>query len=136
MHPHARTAALAMQAAHQQGKAWEMHDKMFADYRRLSPPVIDGYAAELGLDVTKFKAAMEDPKVGEQVDQDGKAADDVGARGTPTFFINGRRVRGARPFDDFKSIIDEEIKKADALIAKGTPIADVYAQLAKNQKSN
>jgi protein-disulfide isomerase len=136
MHRNARPAALAMQAAHQQGKAWEMHDMLFADYKAITPEAIDGYAEKLGLDVAKFKTSMGDPKIGEQIDKDSKTADDAGARGTPTFFVNGRRVRGARPFEDFKRIIDEEIKKADALIAKGTPIADVYDKLAKNQKAN
>ncbi len=136
MHKNARPAAIAMQAAQQQGKAWEMHDKMFENYKRLNPEVIDGLAAELGLDMAKFKVAMANPKLAEQVDKDAKTADDAGARGTPTFFINGRRIRGARPFEDFKRIIDEEIKKADELLASGTPIKDVYDKLAKNQKAN
>jgi predicted DsbA family dithiol-disulfide isomerase len=136
MHKHARSAALAMQAAQQQGKAWEMHDKMFENYKAITPEVLGTWAGEIGLDVAKFQAAMKDPKLGEQVDADAKLADSVQARGTPTFFINGRRLRGARPFDDFKRVIDEEIEKADELIAKGTPIAQVYDKLAKAQKAN
>lgn len=136
MHKDARSAALAMQAAARQGKAWEMHDKMFADRADLSQPTVEKFAGELGLDVTKFKADYEDPKLGEEVDADSKAADEAGARGTPTFFINGRRIRGARPFGDFKKVIDEEIEKANALVAKGTAIAQIYDALAKNQKSN
>lgn len=136
MHKDARSAALAMQAAARQGKAWEMHDKMFADRADLSQPAVERFAADLGLDVAKFKTDLADPKLGEEVDNDSKTADEAEARGTPTFFINGRRIRGARPFADFKKVIDEEIEKANALIAKGTPIAKVYDELAKNQKSN
>lgn len=136
MHKHARVAAIAMQAAKQQGKAWEMHDKMFADYKAINPEILETWAGELGLDVEKFRAAMKDPKLAEQVDADAKLADSVQARGTPTFFVNGRRVRGARPFDDFKRVIDEEIEKANALLEEGTPIAQVYDKLAKAQKAN
>ena len=58
-----------------------------------------------------------------------RLANAVGANGTPTFFINGRELVGAQPFDAFEKIIDEEIKKADELIKKGTPLKDVYKKL-------
>ncbi len=136
MHKDARTAALAMQAAHRQGKAWEMHDAMFASPKDLSRAAVERMAEGLGLDMTQFKAALDDPKVGEEVDRDTALADEVEARGTPTFFVNGRRIRGARPFADFKRVIDEEREKANALLAKGTPIDKIYDELAKNQKTN
>jgi protein-disulfide isomerase len=136
MHKDARGAALALQAAQRQGKAWEMHDKMFENAKDLARPALEGYAQELGLDVEKFRADLDDPRVAAEVDADDKAADEVQANGTPCFFVNGRRIPGARPFSDFKRVIDEEIEKADKLIASGTPIAEVYEKLAKAQKSN
>jgi hypothetical protein len=52
----------------------------------------------------------------------------AGASGTPTFFINGRQLVGAQPADAFQKIIDDEIKEADALLKKGTPLKDVYTK--------
>ena len=73
---------------------------------------------------------------GQEHDQAGqKLANTFGARGTPNFFINGRKVTGARPFPAFKTIIDEEVKKAEALLKKGTPKAKIYAELTKNGKT-
>jgi protein-disulfide isomerase len=69
------------------------------------------------------------------IKRDQQLASTFGARGTPNFFINGRKVTGARPFPAFKTIIDEEIKKAEALLKKGTPKANIYAELTKNGKT-
>jgi predicted DsbA family dithiol-disulfide isomerase len=136
MHPFARAAAISVQAAKQQGKAWEMHDKLFENYKNIKPETISQFAEQIGLDMEKFSNDMKDPKLAEQVDADGKVADVVGARGTPTFFINGRRLRGARPLSSFEEVIDEELEKANDLLKQGTPIAQVYGKLAKHQKEN
>ncbi|HEX3698089.1 MAG TPA: thioredoxin domain-containing protein [Polyangia bacterium] len=128
-HEHAMEAALAFQAANRQGKAWELHDKMFDNNTQLERANLDKYAAEIGLNMARFKKDMDDPKLKDEIAQDQKLANSVGANGTPTFFINGRELVGAVPFSDFQAIIDEEIKKADALIKKGTPLKDVYQKL-------
>jgi protein-disulfide isomerase len=119
-------AALAFMAANRQGKAWAMHDKMFANNTALTPPDLERYAKEIGLDVAKFTKDVDDAKVKEEVEADKKLGTSLGASGTPTFFINGRQLVGAQPFDKFKEVIEEEIKKADELIKAGTPLADVY----------
>jgi len=125
-HDKAMGAALAFQAAARQNKAWAMHDKMFANNTALSREDLDKYAKEIGLDMAKFAKDMDDPKLKEEVQSDSKQGTSLGASGTPTFFINGRQLVGAVPFDQFKSLIEEEIKKADELIKAGTPLADVY----------
>jgi protein-disulfide isomerase len=125
-HDKAKGAAYAFLAAGRQGKAWEMHDKMFANNTALTPPDLEKYAKDLGLDVAKFTKDVEDPKVKEEVDADSKQGTSVGASGTPAFFINGRNLVGAQPFEKFKEVIDDEIKKADELIKSGVPLADVY----------
>ena len=119
-------AALAFQAAHRQGKAWAMHDKMFGNNTALTRDDLDKYAKEIGLDMARFAKDMDDPKLKEEVESDKKLGTSLGASGTPTFFINGRQLVGAQPFDKFKEVIDDEIKKADELIKAGTPVADVY----------
>ncbi|PZR16718.1 MAG: thioredoxin [Archangium gephyra] len=130
-HNNAKIAAEASMAANEQGKFWPMHDKLFANAQALDRASLERYAQELGLDVGKFKSALDSGKFTKRVEEDSAAGMAVGANGTPTFFINGREFVGAQPFDAFKNIIDEEIKKADALIAKGIKVQDVYAELQK-----
>jgi protein-disulfide isomerase len=125
-HDKAMEAAIAFQAANRQGKAWEMHDKMFGNQGALTRADLDRYAKEIGLDMAKFAKDMDDTKVKDEVLTDQKIGTSLGASGTPTFFINGRQLVGAQPFEKFKEIIDDEIKKADELIKAGTPLADVY----------
>ncbi len=130
-HKDAKPAAEASMAAHEQGKFWEMHDKLFANQQQLDRASLERYASELGLNMGKFKTALDQGKYSKRVEEDSAAGAAVGANGTPTFFINGREFVGAQPFEAFKAIIDEEIKKADALIAKGIKLENVYAELQK-----
>ncbi len=116
-HPNAKLAAEASMAAHEQGKFWEYHDKLFANQKALDRASLEKYAQELGLDVGRFKAALDSGKFRAKVEADASAGSAVGANGTPTFFINGREFVGAQPFDAFKRTIDEEIARADKLLA-------------------
>jgi protein-disulfide isomerase len=125
-HDKAMGAALAVAAANRQKKGWAMHDKCFENNTALTRDDLDKYAKDIGLDMTKFKKDMDDPGLKQQVEADSKIANSVGASGTPTFFINGRILVGAQPFEKFEEVIKEEIKQADALIASGTPKSEVY----------
>ena len=111
MHKKAPAAHAAAEAAHQQGKFWEMHDKIFGAQREMSPEKYLEYASAIGLDVDQYKKDLGSKKVKERIDGDTKAASKLGVTGTPGFFINGRFLSGAQPFDSFKRIIDEELKK-------------------------
>jgi protein-disulfide isomerase len=111
MHPNARLAAAASMAANEQGKFWEYHDKLFANQTALDRPSLEKYAQELGLNMTKFKSALDSNKYDAVVSADSSQGTSLGANGTPTFFINGRQLVGAQPLESFKAIIDEEIKK-------------------------
>ncbi|MBC8131969.1 MAG: thioredoxin domain-containing protein, partial [Deltaproteobacteria bacterium] len=119
-HDHAKGAAKAFLAAHRQGKGWDLHDKMFTSQQALTPADLEKYAKEVGLNVGKWKKDMEDPAMDKMIAADQTLAGSVGANGTPTFFINGRELSGAQPIAAFQTIIDEEIKKADALLKSGT----------------
>ena len=130
-HHNAMPAALAAEAARQQGRFWEMHDKLFAHGTELDRPSLDRYAAELGLDVARFKAAVDSEAGKDRITRDMSDATRFTTGGTPWFFINGRSLRGAQPIEAFKQVIDEEIRKADALLAAGTPRAELYAALTK-----
>jgi protein-disulfide isomerase len=108
-----------------------MHDKMFANQQALDRPSLDKYAQEIGLNMAKYKAAMDQHLYKQQIDDDSKTGSANGANGTPAFFINGQFLSGAQPFDAFKKVIDAELQKADALIKKGTPMDKLYeAELA------
>jgi protein-disulfide isomerase len=88
-----------------------------------------GYAKTLGLDVARVGAALASHKYADEIEADQDLADDVKANGTPHFFINGRRLIGAQPFEKFKTVIDEELAKAEALIKGGVPPAKVYERI-------
>jgi protein-disulfide isomerase len=124
-------AAEAAMAANAQGKFWPMHDKLFGNQQALDRPSLDKYAQEIGLNMAKYKAAMDQHLYKQQIEDDSKAGTAVGASGTPAFFINGQSLSGAQPFDAFKKVIDAELAKANELVKKGTPLEKIYdAELA------
>jgi protein-disulfide isomerase len=124
-------AAEAAMAANAQGKFWQMHDKLFANQQALDRPSLDKYAQDIGLNMAKYKAAMDQHLYKQQIEDDSKAGAAVGANGTPAFFINGQSLSGAQPFDAFKKVIDAELAKANELVKKGTPMDKLYdAELA------
>jgi protein-disulfide isomerase len=136
-HKRAMPAAnFALEARAQKGDEgfWKAHDLLFKNQKALEDADLEKYAAELGLDVAKVKTAISTNKYGSVIATDQELADDVEAGGTPHFFINGRRLTGAQPFDAFKKVIDEELKKAEALVAKGVAKKDVYAAVMKDAK--
>jgi protein-disulfide isomerase len=112
MHPQAESAARAAEAAHRQGKFWEMHDKLFADQQGLSEAAYEKHAKELGLDLERFKKDYASPEVKARVDADMREANQLGVNGTPGFFVNGRFLSGAQPFEAFKTLIDQELAQA------------------------
>ena len=111
MHSKAQAAHEAAEAANQQGKFWEMHDLIFKNQREMSPENYLLYAAELELDVEKFKRDLKSKAVKTRIDDDLKAAGTLGVTGTPSFFVNGQFLSGAKPFSSFKKLIDSEIAK-------------------------
>ncbi len=125
-HPNAMPSAKAAEAAGNQGKFWEMHDKLFEFNKELSEDNYVKWAGEIGLDVEKFKKDMADPQLEARIKAQQAQGIKLGARGTPAFFINGRFLSGAQPTENFKKVIDEEITKVDKLIAQGTPKSKAY----------
>ena len=109
IHPRARPAAEAAQCAAEQGKFWQFHDKLFGDQSRLGDDDFKQDAAQLGLDAAQFNACVDSHKYKAEIDADIHAGDEAGVSGTPAFYINGRMLSGAQPFEAFKRIIDEEL---------------------------
>lgn len=106
-HPNAQRAAEAAEAAGAQGKFWDMHDKLFENQDNLSDKSLLTYAAEIGLDVERFKREMEDKVYTRKIKEDFRSGVRSGVNGTPTFYINGERYDG--PWD-VESLV-EEIEK-------------------------
>jgi predicted DsbA family dithiol-disulfide isomerase len=129
VHEQAIGPGLAACAANLQGKYPEMVDQIWTkvfEARNGDPAVLEAIATELGLDVARFKTDMESPACVAWLQGSAQTLSQLGANGTPAFFINGRFINGAQPFAEFKKVIDEELAKADKAIAKGVAKADYY----------
>lgn len=111
MHKDAPAAHLASAAAAKQGKFWEFHDKLFADQKNLRFDAFKRHARELGMDVARFERDFLDIDNKKPVDADVAEAKALGVTGTPAFFVNGRFLNGAKPFEEFAKLINEELEK-------------------------
>jgi len=112
IHKDARKASEAGQCAAEQGKFWEMHDKMFANQQKLQPDSLKAFAKEIGLDAPTFASCLDSGKTAAKVAADMAQGTKHGVTGTPTFFINGRYLSGAQSIDKFAEIIDDELSRA------------------------
>jgi protein-disulfide isomerase len=111
IHRNALDAAVAAEAARRQDKFWEYHDRLFANQQKLDPENLQEYAKELQLDMARFDKDRLDPEIRKRIEADKAEAETIGVNATPTFFINGRYVRGAQPFETLAKVIDEELAK-------------------------
>ena len=132
-HPNAMPAAKAAMAAFKQGndKFWKMHALMFAHQNELSEAKYEEWAKEAGLNLAQWKKDKESPEIAALISKDNAYAQQVGAEGTPSFFVNGKFISGAMPFETFKGAIDEQIRKADELLKSGTKQEKLYQALVE-----
>jgi protein-disulfide isomerase len=112
MHSKAPAAHAAAEAAHRQGKFWAMHDKIFANQSEMSPEKYREYAHEIGLDLARFDRDVADASVKQRISDDAAEAARLGVSSTPAFFVNGRYLRGAVPFESIQALLDEDLGKA------------------------
>ncbi len=108
----AQMAAEAALAARDQGKFTEMHHLLLQKSPRLERENLVKYAQEIGLDVKKFTESVDSKKHAKAIERDKQLAVSLDLYETPAFFINGRKLTGDRPYEQFKKIIDEELKGA------------------------
>lgn len=137
-HPRALPAAnLARAVLQTKGNDafWKMHDALFENQSSLEDDDFEELAKKQSLDFKALEKATQSPKIAAKLESSQQLADDFEARGTPHFFINGRRLSGAQPLDKFKALIDEELAKARAVVERGTPRAKLYAELMKNAEN-
>jgi protein-disulfide isomerase len=109
-HALARPAAIAALAAGEQGKFWEYHDRLFENYRSITQPLLLEIARELELDMEAFEAARKNHDLNALINRDTKEGSQAGVRGTPTVFINGRRLN-QRSLAGFSEVIERELER-------------------------
>lgn len=122
IHPNAFSAARAAEAAGKQGKFFEMHDKLYESQSSWGQvgsnqqSLFESYAQELGLDMTKFKQDYASQAVADRINRDISSAKQFSIQGTPTFILNGEKIKNPADLAAFEKVLDDAIKKAG-----GTP---------------
>ncbi len=121
-HALAQKAGEAAACASDQGKFWEMHDQEWAASGKLEVPELKKMAAAIGLDTVRFDKCLDSGERASAVEKDAGSGGGWGVTGTPAFFINGRPLVGAQPFEAFQQVIDDELQRiAAAPPAAGAP---------------
>ena len=110
-HPNAQKAAEAAECAGEQGNEeyFKMHDKLFAQGVAGGVSTFKQFAKEIGLDTEKFNSCLDSGKMASEVQKDFNDGQSYGVQGTPAFFVNGKLISGAQPFENFKQVIDGEL---------------------------
>lgn len=128
-HPDSELANEAALAAGAQGKFWEMHDLLFGNQQALKMADLRRYAQGLNLNMTAFDDALAKHRYAAQIAQDRVLGTEAGVDGTPTFFVNGQRMTGARSLVELNQIVDAAIQSPGsaapgAVIAQAIPKAE------------
>jgi protein-disulfide isomerase len=114
VHAQAQKAGEAAACAGEQGRFWEMHDLLWANPAKLQVADLRAHATTLGLDAAKFGQCLDSGRFAGLVEADLQAGQGYGVSGTPAFFVNGRPLVGAQPFDAFAQVIDDELQRPAA----------------------
>ena len=109
IHPRAPKAAEAALCAGEQGRYWEMHDSLLANQGALGIDDLKGRARALQLDLPRFDACLDSGRMAPVVESSKKLGEGLGLNSTPSFFVNGRPISGAQPFERFKDLVDHEL---------------------------
>jgi len=109
IHPDAQKAAEAAECAGEQNAYYKMHDKIFENQNSINTNSLKKYAEQLRLDLNKFNNCLDSGKMASEVQKDLDDGKSYGVTGTPAFFINGKFIEGAQPFETFKNLIEQEL---------------------------
>src|ERR671921_3036489 len=119
VHPRARRAALAAEAAASQGRFWEMHDLLYENQDELSDEDLTRYAAELGLDLRRFEEDLANDHHAWRIEEDRLGRDHAGVGGTPAFFVNGVRYTGPMDLDGLLAAVEKAASSSGASLGEG-----------------
>jgi len=128
-HRDAGLAAEAAVAAAEQGKFWAFHDQVFGDFGHLARADLERFAQAAGLDMPAFRAALDQRRYRDAIVAEGAAAEALAVDGTPTMFINGAPVIGARSAQVIEPLIDAHLTRSREVVAAGVAASDLYAML-------
>lgn len=131
-HARAKPAATLARAAFEQGgdaAFWMAHDLLYQSQADLSDAALERIARQVGVPWKKVQAAIQTNRYGNLFEDSQALAADFEARGTPYFFINGRRLSGAQPIAAFKELVDEQLALAKGLVESGVARGKVYEQI-------
>jgi protein-disulfide isomerase len=134
-HAHAELAAEASLAAHAQGKFWQMQRALFSHQSALDRQALEGYAAEIGLDVARFKGELDSGKWKAAVAAEAAEGQRLGVMGTPSFFLNGHFHEGYVDAASLESELQAALTDADARLKNGTPRARLYDAIMQTAKA-
>ncbi len=137
-HQNAMPAAEAAREAYAQGgndKFWQLHDLLFENQQNLDRATLDRLAQQAGLDMNRYRQAMDGHTHQAAIRADSEAGNRVGANGTPAFYINGRELMGAQPFEEFQRVINEEIAHANEVLRGGTARAALYQTIVRDGRT-
>lgn len=139
-HESARPAALlasAVQAKSGDAAFFALSRELFAASPELGSSTLRELGKKHGLSAIEVDAALDgkDPRAAERLRRDAFVAEDVMAEGTPHFFINGKRLSGARPYDHFAALIDHELARASKLLEQGIPSDEIYVAVQKDAQA-
>lgn len=116
-HPMSRPSALAAQCAYEQGKFWEMHDKIFGEQEKKDEGTVQfsiqdlkRWASQINLNIIQFNQCLDSEKYKTEVENDIADGSSYGVSGTPTLYINGKSIVGAQPYSVFKEAIEAELR--------------------------
>src|SRR5262249_11535926 len=118
MHHSAQKAAEAARCAGEQGKFWEMHEQLFANQKALQLSDLKQRAAQLGLKQAALDQCLDSGTQAAHVTKDVEDGSRAVVTGTPTFFVNGQKVGGAKPYETFALLIDEELQARRSAVSQ------------------
>ena len=115
-HKNAKSAAIASEAAARQGKFWQMHDMIFENQSEWSEEknaegIFTSYTQNLGLNIEQFKNDLNSQEIKEKIDNDYKGGVRANVNGTPTFFLNGKKIITPRNYNEFKQLLQQAVEK-------------------------
>ena len=119
VHPRARRAAQAAEAAASQGRFWEMHDLLFERQDELGEEDLMRYAAEVELDLVRFEEDLTNENHAWRIEEDRLGGDHAGVRGTPAFFVNGVRYTGPLDLDGLLAAVEKAASGSGASLDEG-----------------
>jgi protein-disulfide isomerase len=128
-HRDAALAAEAGVAAAAQGKFWAFHDQVFANFGHLTRGDLEQFARAAGLDMPAFRTALDDRRYHDAITAEAASAAALGVDGTPTMFINGAPVGGARDAQTMERLVESHLARAREVLKAGVAPADLYAVL-------